>query len=71
MPSIPFGVVIHWPGAPLVSSVCRLETTAPDDPSDNVGIGPPSGKAFQVNGPTMPSAVSPEPLWKNFTAASN
>src|SRR4029079_6075660 len=56
--------------APLVRIVCRLLTTSPLDPSLRVGIGPPSGSAFQVSGPTTPSTVSPALSWNSLTAVS-
>ena len=55
------------PGAPLVSNVCKLLTTAPVEPSCSVGIGPPSGKAAHVAGPTIASTVSPAPCWNCLT----
>ena len=53
---------VHWPGAPLVRTLWRLLTTGPPDPSSSVGIGPPSGRAFHVSGPTMPSGARPAPF---------
>jgi len=58
------------PGAPLVSNVCKLLTTAPVEPSCSVGIGPPSGRAAHVAGPTIPSIVNPAPCWNRLTAVS-
>jgi hypothetical protein len=55
----------------LVSNVCKLLTTAPVEPSCSVGIGPPSGRAVHVTGPTIPSTVSPAPCWNCFTAVSS
>ena len=70
LPSIPCGFMFHCPGAPLVSNVCKLSTTDPVEPSCSVGIGPPSGRAAQVTGPTIPSTVSPAPCWNCLTAVS-
>ena len=49
----------------------QLLTTAPVEPSCSVGIGPPSGRAAHVAGPTIPSTVSPAPCWNCSTAVSS
>ena len=43
-------------------------TTGPEDPTCSNGIGPPSGSAFHVLGPTMPSTTRPAPCWNCLTA---
>ena len=69
VPSIPCGVVFHWLGAPSVNTRWRYERRRRLPPCRRVGMGPPSGRASQVCGPTIPSTVRPCPCWKVLTAA--